>query len=311
MLSTSAEAPRAQALLDARRDAGCDEPLPGVAQIHLVSQTCRAVGSDCDPAVITQGTLALTAGAVILVHSAPARALYLIPHLIVYPCVLAGDPDAYPWDPDTFPWSEGLPTTVPVALLVVAWAMVCARERLQRQQWLSATKELEAAREKQAVLERVILARDPAVAEDAGRRELQGRDVRVSDRGQLRLRDRAQELRRGGGCGVQGLEGLRPAAAARRDRGSAPQSRRRRRRGDDLRRGAQAQKPVQEPLCRRGAGGGAPPRAGAKVRAEEFSRATATVLADSEDKTSSGVRSLQLAMLPLRNDVAARLRTRD
>ena len=27
----------------------------------------------------------------ITVHSAPARALYLIPHLIVYPCVLAGD----------------------------------------------------------------------------------------------------------------------------------------------------------------------------------------------------------------------------
>ena len=101
----------------------------------------------------TQGTLALTAGAVILVHSAPARALYLLPHLVIYPCVLAGDPDAFPWDPDTFPWSEGLPTTVPVALLVVAWAMVCARERLHRQQWYRATTELEAALAKQAVLE--------------------------------------------------------------------------------------------------------------------------------------------------------------
>ena len=70
--------------------------------------------------------------------------------------MLAGDPDAYPWDPDTFPWSEGIPTTLPVALLVVAWAMVCARERLQRQQWLHATEELEAALAKQVMLERVI-----------------------------------------------------------------------------------------------------------------------------------------------------------
>ena len=137
---------------------------PGAAQINMVSNTCRAEGSDCDPAVITQGTLALTAGAVITVHSAPARALYLVPHLIVYPCVLAGDPDAYPWDPDTFPWSDRLPTTVPVALLVVAWAMVCARERLQRQQWYRATKELEAALAKQAVLERVIAEQDAMLA---------------------------------------------------------------------------------------------------------------------------------------------------
>ena len=45
---------------------------------------------------------------------------------------------------------------------------------------------------------------------------------------------------------------------------------------------------------------------------KNFRGATATVLADSEDKDiRAAFESLQLAMLPLRNDVAARLGTRD
>ena len=32
---------------------------PGAAQINMVSNTCRTEGSDCHPAVITQGTLCL------------------------------------------------------------------------------------------------------------------------------------------------------------------------------------------------------------------------------------------------------------
>ena len=45
---------------------------------------------------------------------------------------------------------------------------------------------------------------------------------------------------------------------------------------------------------------------------KNFRGATATVLADSEDKEiRAAFESLQLAMLPLRNDVAARLGARD
>ena len=291
---------------------------PGAAQINMVSNTCRTEGSDCDPAVITQGTLALTAGAVITVHSAPARALYLIPHLIVYPCVLAGDPDAYPWDPDAFPWSDRLPTTVPVALLVVAWAMVCARERLQRQQWYRATKELEAALAKQAVLERVIAEQDAMLA------------IPLSPKTPV---DESFK----GGMFVSRTEGSFDYETVLKNCGEVEDA------AFKVLKAFDPQPPldaIEEVLRSLVDGAGAATiyveahklksqckslcaaeaqaaalhleQAAKECAPKNFRGATATVLADSEDKDiRAAFESLQLAMLPLRNDVAARLRTRD
>ena len=277
---------------------------PGAAQINMVSNTCRTEGSECDPAVITQGTLALTAGAVITVHSAPARALYLIPHLIVYPCVLAGDPDAYPWDPDTFPWSEGLPTTVPVALLVVAWAMVCARERLQRQQWLSATKALEAALAQKAVLERVIVElKTPkgsfrsdwaegsfdyvALLADCGGFDYAAQQILRAFDPQPPL-DAIQEV-----LGPVEVDGAGAATIYVE---------------------AHKLKALCKSVCAAEAQAAALhlEQAAKECAPKNFRGATATVLAPADsDELRAAFESLQLAMLPLRNDVAARLGTRD
>ena len=267
-------------------------------QYRMVSYWCRADGMVCDQSYVAQNTMELTVSVLLLVLSAPTRIVYLLPHAILLPCVIAGDPDAA-FLPNTW-----LHKSVPFFLLVVAWAVGCARERFQRQQW-HLTQKLEAALAKQAVLERVIVElKTPkgsftgdwldtegsfdyvALLADCGGFDYAAQQILRAFDPQPPL-DAIEEVLRslvdGAGAATIYVE-------------------------------AHKLKSQCKSLCAAEAQAAALhlEQAAKECAPKNFRGATATVLAPADsDELRAAFESLQLAMLPLRNDVAARLGTRD
>ena len=280
-------------------------------QYRMVSYWCRADGMVCDQSYIAQNTHTLTVTALLLVLSTPTRIVYLLPHAILLPSVIIADPDAV-FLPNTW-----LQKSVSLLILVVAWAIGCLRERFQRQQW-HLTQKLEAALAKQAVLERVIVEQDAILAVP------------------LSPKTPADDSFKGG-MFVSRTEGSFDYVTVLKNCGEVEDA------AFKVLKAFDPQPPldaIEEVLRSLVDGAGAATiyveahklkalcksvcaaeaqaaalhleQAAKECAPKNFRGATATVLADSEDKDiRAAFESLQLAMLPLRNDVAARLGTRD
>jgi len=272
--------------------------LAPLEQYRMVSYWCRADGMVCDQTYIAQNTHELTVTALLLVLSTPTRIVYLLPHAILLPSVIIADPDA------AFLPHSSLQKSVPLLLLVVAWAMGCARERLQRQQW-HLTQKLEAALAKQAVLERVIVElKTPsegsfmgdwaegsfdyvALLADCGGFEYAAQQILRAFDPQPPL-DAIEEV-----MGPVEIDGAGAATIYVE---------------------AHKLKALCKSVCAAEAQAAALhlEQAAKECAPKYFRGATATVLAPADsDELRAAFESLQLAMLPLRNDVAARLGTRD
>jgi hypothetical protein len=268
-------------------------------QYRMVSYWCRTDGMVCDQTYIAQNTHELTVTALLLVLSTPTRIVYLLPHAILLPSVIIADPDA------AFLPHSSLQKSVPLLLLVVAWAMGCARERLQRQQW-HLTQKLEAALAKQAVLERVIVElKTPkgsftgdwldtegsfdyvALLADCGGFDYAAQQILRAFDPQPPL-DAIEEV-----MGPVEIDGAGAATIYVE---------------------AHKLKALCKSVCAAEAQAAALhlEQAAKECAPKNFRGATATVLAPADsDELRAAFESLQLAMLPLRNDVAARLGTRD
>ena len=271
--------------------------LAPLEQYRMVSYWCRADGMVCDQTYIAQNTHELTVTALLLVLSTPTRIVYLLPHAILLPSVIIADPDA------AFLPHSSLQKSVPLLLLVVAWAMGCARERLQRQQW-HLTQKLEAALAKQAVLERVIVElKTPSEGSFMGDWAEGSFDYVTVLKNCGEVEDAALKVLKAFDPQPP-LDAIEEVLRSLVDGAGAA----------TIYVEAHKLKSQCKSVCAAEAAAAALhlEQAAKECAPKYFRGATATVLADSEDKEiRAAFESLQLAMLPLRNDVAARLGTRD